>query len=318
MPLPSPCPVPELCGRPWPWRWHVSPSGRATCLSHQQEKTADLKERQKRSIVKAEQRRRESWSQRQNDSQAKARAEATDAHRPEKPILPEDAALIRNGERQLTALEFDQLEVVGLLMSSDVYSINKRMRNKGSLTGGAGARIDYDGYGSMQEFVDRACGVFDHLGDELDLDEEIRLFRGFGVPRTPDKEHPDIAGLREHLDTGTGLHEEFTDAGFSFATTDPQDALAYKGNAQSDYPHRDAIMIELVARRGLCSPEKRHRSTALFEHVFEAGLLSKSIGQVIFPPGTRWEITSFNMTSRFGVTPATPQGIPLVIMKQVD
>jgi hypothetical protein len=193
-------------------------------------------------------------------------------------------------------------------MCTDIFGINELLRNGGSLASGAGGRIDWDGYTSMQAFVDTASDVFDGLGDALDFNEEVVLFRGVGVPLTPSHEYPDIAGISRHLSVGTPWDDTFADAGFSFATTDPETALFYRGDPNG-YPEKTAVLVELVSRRGLCVPGKMHRSTALFDHTFDTGLMAAGMEQVIFHPGTRWEITGVETTSDYGV--------PLVRMRQL-
>lgn len=298
--LPSRCPIPALCERSWHW----TAEARDRCQFLQQE------ERAERAFVALElPYSYGSWEHREYEQKARKRAEAVAAHVPVQPTLPEDIALTRNGERQLITLGPRQLSTVGLLMASDIYRINRLLRNGGSLASGANAMIDWEGYRSMQEFVDAACGVFDDLGDSLALDEPIRLFRGIGVPESPDEQYPDVAGISHHLTTGTPWHEEFVDAGFGFATTDPQTALFYDGSDSSEYPPKRPVLLELDTHRGLCAPQKEHRSTGLFEHSFESRFLSTATGQVIFRPDTQWDLISIDKDSKYGV--------PLVRMRQI-
>lgn len=293
------CPVPDRCRSSWHWR----AASREACLFHQQEERA---EQTQRTHAAAGQHRRGSFEQGQHERKAKQRAAAAAAHILAKPARPEDAAVSRNGDRQLMALGPGQLSVVGLLMSSAIFRINEQLRSGGSLASGAGARIDWDGYASMQEFVEAASGVFDRLGDALNLDEETTLFRGIGVPRTPDEHYPDIAGFSQHLATGAAWRNEFVDAGFGFAATDPKVALSFNGD--SEFPPKDAVLFEMVASRGLCAPGQEHRSVSLFEHTFDASILASAIGQVLFPLGTRWDVMSFDRNSEYGV--------PLARMRQ--
>ena len=217
--------------------------------------------------------------------------------------------MARNGERQLLRLEPGDLSVIGLLMASDVYSINQHLRNGRSLASGAGMMIDYAGYTSMQHFVDDASAVFDHLGDSLTLDVPINLYRGIGVPQEPDEYYPDVAGISAYLTHGVSLEKEFLDAGFVFATTDPTVAMCYDGSDSGDSSPKLPVLLELEASQGLCSPHKEHRSADLFGHVFGTDFLADAGGQVIFAPGTRWQVISIKKHSTYGV--------PLVRMKQL-
>lgn len=239
----------------------------------------------------------------------KERKEATPAHVPVQPTLPEDIAVARNGERQLLRLEPGDLSVIGLLMASDVYSINQRLRTARSLDCGAGAMIDYAGYTSMQHFVDDASAVFGHLADSITLDAPIKLYRGIGVPQEPDEYSPDVAGISAYLTDEVPWQEEFHDAGFGFATTDPAIALCYDGTARGDSSPKVPVLLELDASQGLCSPSKEHRSPDLFGHVFGTDFLADASGQVIFPPGTRWRVISVEKTSVYGT--------PVVRIKQL-
>lgn len=297
--FPGRCPIPTVCGVTWHW----SAEARESCQFFQQE------ERVQRAFAALDLPfSYGSFEHREFEQQARKRAEAIAAHRRVQPALPEGVVLTRNGERQLISLSPSQLSAVGLLMTSDIYRINRLLRSGGSLASGANAMIDWAGYRSMQEFVDAACGVFDGLGESLTLDEPVRLFRGIGVPESPGGYDPDIAGISHHLTTGTPPHKELVDAGFSFATSDPQIALAYDGSDSGSLSMRP-VLLELEAHRGLCAPRQAHRSTSLFEHAFGIDFLDTAICQVVFPPGTQWELISVDEYSEHGV--------PVVRMRQV-
>jgi hypothetical protein len=239
----------------------------------------------------------------------KRRAAEIAAHVINLSAIPEDVVVDRNGERQLLALTPKQLNTVGLLMCTDVHQVNRLLRNCRSLASSGGAMLDWNGYETRQDFVDHAVDVFVGLGTALKLDKPIRLFRGLSLFIEPDEFDPDIAGLSAHLRHGSPWIPRFLDLGFGFASTDPLTALAYPEKTPGSLPNTFQILIELEADGGLCAPGRATRSRDLFAHVQGIQFLDDAVGQVIFPPGTEWEIVE--------VIEKSEHGVPLVCMKQI-
>lgn len=236
------------------------------------------------------------------------RDRALAGHIPVSPSDPTEQVLARNGERQLMTLDRSDLTVIDLLLATDVYRINRQLRSGGSLNLSPGAMLDWNGYESLESFVNEAVAVFGDLGQSVQLDEPLHLFRGLGIPREAGGDARGFAGLGRYLAGGGPWDRTFTDAGFGFAAADPQVALKHDGYHTRSEPLRPVI-VGLEARAGLCLPQRRHRSRKLFEHTLEQNyLMDLKDSQVIFAPGTRWEIT--------GVQDGSVYGLPLVTMKQ--
>ncbi|KIA73412.1 hypothetical protein ANMWB30_23390 [Arthrobacter sp. MWB30] len=296
--LPDKCPITNLCGQ----RWHWSKESREDCRRRQEWKH----ERDRR--IAANPYRYGSFEFTQHERLLEERRQATAAHAPVTPTDPQQTILVRNGERQLSALNDNDLKIIGLLMTSDIYRINHQMRTYGKLKGSAGGMVSYAGYDSMENFVDDAQNILISLGDSLTLDEPVRTFRGIGLPADPDESFPDVAGLSGHLNVGTPWHEKLTDPGFSFATTSSEDALYYDGSGRGEYPLRQPAIIELKAHRALCAHAAEYRSQNLFARTYSIDFLHTATSQLIFAPGTEWSITSVHRDSEFSV--------PLITMEQ--
>lgn len=289
--LPLLCPAPKICEKTFHW----TQKSRLWCeFLRNQESAEDVYDP------------RPFWE----IEQERKRVAATKAHVPVPPTNAAESAILSAGERQLIALDEKSIRVLGLLTSSDVYAPNERLRGGQSLDADAGAYLGYEGqYNTLQQFVDDARAIFASLGGSLTFPTPIRLFRGVGLPGDLDGDMPDIAGLGRHLQTGAPWLSSFTDDGFGFATTDPETALKYDGRRFEDDPPLEPTLFELTTKRGLCVPGQLHRSTALFDHTYDSHYLGTDMGQVVFEPGTRWEITSVHKNSAHGV--------PLVRMVQV-
>ncbi|MGY4541339.1 hypothetical protein ACVWY0_001248 [Arthrobacter sp. UYNi723] len=241
-------------------------------------------------------------------------------HVPVAPPHAADAAVLRNGKRQLKNLTPRDMRVLGVLASVDVYPVNENVRGGHSLDVDAGRytwpALDYF---TQLEFFNEASDMFDRLGSAIRLDKQMMLFRGVGLPLVTDAYSLDIAGLSEHLSTETTpWHSTFTDAGFGFAATDPQSALEFDGTENGAWSgNLRPTLVELIVHSGLCVPEQRYRSRGLLKRTSHSSMLNTDMSQVIFPPGTQWKITSVNKTSGYGVTDTSPDGIPLVRMEQM-
>lgn len=301
--LPARCPIPEICRSSWHWK----SESRISCQRRQ-----DAKEEPAARIVTNPHEYGSSEFyiyKREVERKAQLTADASAAHVQEHPTYANEVILARNGERQLLTLGPNELIAIGLLTCKDIYMINQLLRSGGSLIGSVRKSTKWERYRSMQEFVDHALGSFGSLGESLHLDEPMLLFRGIGVPKEPSENNLDIGGIGNHLTRGVPWMNEFVDEGFSFATTNPDDALYYDGSGLPENHPKHQVLLQLDVQRGICVPHLKHRSQKLFEHLFDAPYLPKAIGQVVFPPGTRWSVVSIDRDSGYGV--------PLVRMKQV-
>ncbi|MET3172721.1 UNVERIFIED_ORG: hypothetical protein ABIB52_000549 [Arthrobacter sp. UYCu721] len=233
-------------------------------------------------------------------------------HVPVAPPHAADAAVLRNGERQLKNLIPRDMRVLGVLASVDVYPVNENVRGGHNLDVDAGRytwpALDYY---TQLEFFNEVSDMFHRLGVAIRLDKQMTLFRGVGLPLVTDAYSLDIAGLGDHLSTGTTPWQStFTDAGFGFAATHPQAALGFDGTGNGGWSGNvRPTLFELNVHSGLCVPEQRYRSTGLLNHTSYSSMLDTDISQVIFPPGTQWKITSVTQNSKYGV--------PLVSMDQI-
>lgn len=293
--LPSRCPIPGNCGRSWHWK----SESRIACQRRQAVRAEKAAARAAR--IAANPFRIGSFEFNEHERKVEKRKAATAARTPALPASPEESILARNGERQLITLDPRALMVVGLLMASDIYGVNQLLRNGGSLASDPGPMMDWEGYSSKQAFVDEAADIFHALGNTLTLDQPITVFRGIGIPVSPDDYNPDVAGIGHYLLTGDSWQSNFKDAGFAFAATDPSIALLYDGSSAHTSETMVPVLLELEVQRGLCAPNQEHRSTELFEHTFEARFLSDASGQIIFPPDTHWNVVSIDRDSDYGV-----------------
>lgn len=293
MHLPRRCPIPDTCGV----RWHFTGNSIDRCL--------ELEEKERSNDVY------ETWQEtlerRERETQDAQLAAAVAAHVPAALSIPADLALSFHGGQQLLALSPWQIPVVGLLTTTSIYYTNRLLRRGNSLEGGAWAAIDWANYPSNQAFVNDAQTIFDDLGEALVFKEPMRLFRGITVPNELHESIPDIAGIGAHLVNGTAWNTAYIELGYGFATTEPEIATQYPLRTYGD-SGGIRILTELEATSGLCLPRQEHRSTELFELTYNNVHLSTTACQVVFPPGTRWEVTAVDTESDYGV--------PLVRMKQ--
>jgi hypothetical protein len=290
--LPRPCPSPKVCQT----RFHWTAVARERWEIRQEDARAERAE-QALTLTRSS----DPFEEGRHRIRDRKRTEAVAMHQPSLSHDPAERTIVRNGERQLQALAGEHLSTIGLLTCADIYSVNRVLRRGGDLTGGAPAMMDWAGYASKQEFVDDAYDVLAALGDAIEFDEPVRLFRGIGLPSAPDEYRPDIAGLARHFRTGQPWESEYIDPGFSFASPDPRNAALYRGQEAANDPSAEIpVLLELDAFQGICIPDAEHRSTELFGHTFGIDFLHGAMCQVIFPPNTRWKITSVELHSEHG------------------
>jgi hypothetical protein len=289
--LPRRCQTPAICQT----RVHWTAAALERCEIRQEWARAE----QAKHIL-APMRRSDPFEGRRQETMDRKREEAVAEHHPSAPDDPAEQAVARNGERQLLALSGTHLATIGLLACADIYSVNEVLRRGGHLTGPAPSMMDLAGYASKQEFVDAAYAAFAAVSDAIDFDQPVRLFRGVGLPTNPDQHRPDFAGIAWHLKSGLPWQSESLDLGFAFATTDPRNAILYDGRETTPDPTANLpVLLELDAFRGICIPSPKHRSAQLFEHTFNTRFLDTAQCQVIFPPGTRWKVTSVELHSDY-------------------
>lgn len=213
------------------------------------------------------------------------------------PATPSSRILTNTADRQLLPLGAADLEILSMMLNQGIYWTNSILRSGKQLDGPTGFDTD-NGLSTVQEFAAAASGVFSAIGKDLILDAPLTVFRGIGVPKLPDTENPDIAGIRAYLDNRTPLPKQFLDTGFSFATTDPMGALKYQGkdlNAELDV---DPVLLVLDVERGICVPHTDLQSDALFEHTTLLGTLKTKREQMYFPRNSLWDVNSIKWNAQ--------------------
>ncbi|TFD72142.1 hypothetical protein [Cryobacterium sp. Hb1] len=293
---------------------HWTARDREACRqAHLDKRQADIERKTKQQSVPREpayRREERKWKERR-------RAAAIAAHVGVPSTIHEEMVVDRNGERQLFSLFPKELDVVGVLTSLDVFPANKLLRNGMSLNDDGGLLLDGYPYETQQTLVDAAVDLFFRLDTALDLDEPIRLYRGLGLFVSPNQFDPDVAGLSAYLHHGTPWDPVLRDLGFGFACTNPKEALRF-GRAQQGSSATLQVLFELEADRGLCIPKASARSRNLFQSVYDIEVIKIANAQVIFPPGTEWEIVEAPEKSEHIVIVGGKQlQVPLVRMKQV-
>ncbi|WP_433673814.1 hypothetical protein [Microbacterium gorillae] len=233
-----------------------------------------------------------SWLERSMQEREEQKAAAAlSSYVQQYPTDRNETVLNRNGERQLLGLH-EWHSVVGLLLTNDVYGLNRCLRTGAPLHGEPGPMMDWNGYVSYQQFVDDARKVFSTLGSSLELDEPITAFRGLGMPPATDRISSDIWGIREHLDSGEPWHTTVVeDRGFAFATPSEPTAHHYDGADFHNVDPEWLIICTMEIRRGLCVPDQIYRTPRLRSHLYADHYLRGADGQVIIPPLARWRIT---------------------------
>ncbi|MFP3397108.1 hypothetical protein SB749_12270 [Brevibacterium sp. SIMBA_078] len=246
----------------------------------------------------------------------KDRAAAVQAHQQQVPTTPSEAAVVRNGHRQLMALSPYLHPWAGLLGTVDVYSVNTSLRSGMPLDRRAsGATSDWYGLGSQLEYYQRTTSVFADLGRQLAFDESIVVHRGLGLPDQTKPDAVDVANIGKHITFGHRPDLYFTEKGFGFATPNRLDALLYDGaDRLPSTPPPQLVRLELTAFSGLAIPAVEHRSRELFEHIYDDRFLRSSMCQVIFPPSTEWKITDV----RQGAETVPGTGTPVTVVKMTQ
>jgi len=232
-----------------------------------------------------------SWLDRSMQEREQQEAEAAvSSYVQQFPSDANEVALNRNGERQLLGLS-GWHTIVGLLLTKDVYRLNRCLRGGDSLEGGTGAMMDWNGYASLQQYFDDAMRAFEHLGSSLDLDEPIEAFRGIGLHPAEGWGSFDTWGIRSHLESTDAWEPTVVeDRGFAFASPCEATAQRYNGPHRTDPDWRVICVMEI--RRGLCVPDQIYRTPQLMRHLYADSYLRHADGQIIIPPTARWLITS--------------------------
>lgn len=251
-----------------------------------------------------------SWEE---DRETAEMREAVAGHDPEAPAPGSTKeALLEAGKKQLLLLSSAGMQAVDLLLTTEIYTINGRLRDGRSLAGlTTSVAGDWAGVGYKHQIVDAADNAFASLGPALKLGSPATMFRRIGVPEAPDSDYPDIAGIHAHMKLGIPLPPVFTDPGYLFAVTDPDTAMMYGDNNHTS-PHipKFPVLVELEVDRALCIPDYMHRSKELFEFCYPWRYLRGSTGQVIIPRDSKWEILDFQAESRYS-------GVPVLKLRQL-
>lgn len=230
------------------------------------------------------------------------------------PILPADSselAVLRNGERQLLGMHDSWYDVAGLLLTTDIYRINDRLRRGQNLQSDPGVMLDWHGYVSLKAFVKDANAMFDELGDAARLDQPIRVYRGIGVGVENEYDPFDFWGLRScFLGGGDLTGAELIDPGFVFAAPTEHVASAYDGTDARVHDVQWKVMFELTITRALCIPSPGHRSKALTRALHPSSFLRTATGQVVIPRGSAWNVT--------GIQPAGADGWSRITLTQTS
>lgn len=232
------------------------------------------------------------WEALQRDRDRQLAEEAAAEHTPARPDDHSELAVLRNGERQLPGMDSSWYDVAGLLLTTDIYRINDRLRRGQNLKADPGAMLDWYGYESLKAFAKDANAMFDELGDATRLDEPIRVYRGIGLGAANEYDSFDFWGLRELLLGGgdlTGSH--LVDPGFGFAAPTAHVASAYDGTDAHVHDVQWKVMLELTITRALCIPSPEHRSKDLTRALHPSSFLRTATGQVIIPRDSTWNVT---------------------------
>ncbi|PPF32673.1 hypothetical protein [Pseudoclavibacter sp. AY1H1] len=249
------------------------------------------------------------WDHLQERRKRRTVEDAMAAHVPVTPTEAAEVAVSRNGERQLLGRASTWLATINVMVSSDVYPLNARLRRGESLEHVTGALLDYYGYGTLKEFDTDAREMFTDLDAELLLDEPVRLYRGIGLPLQDEYQPVDFWGLSAHLRDGIPLDvQPLVDTGYGFATPLEDIAACFDGQDSLLGKVCDPVMLVLEVRRGICIPDPAHRSKELTGLTATEPLLKNSIGQVLLPPDSEWRVIES--------TPATAQGCARISLSQ--
>lgn len=207
------------------------------------------------------------------------------------PTDSNEIAATRNGERQLLGLSVDHL-ILGLLLTTDIYRLNRCLRSGDTMEGGPGPMMDWRGYESHQRFFDDAMRMFERIGSDLDLDEPIEVFRGVGIPPANAWETFDLWGIRAHLESGNPWQPTVVeDPGFMFASPSEAFAESFDGSDANRIASEWRVVCMMEIRSGLCIPDPIYRTPELMRRLHNKDFLSGAGGQVIIPPVSQWRIT---------------------------
>lgn len=251
------------------------------------------------------------WEAMQRDRDLQLAEAVASEHTPALPDDPSEVAVLRNGERQLLGMDCSWYDVAGLLLTTDIYRINDRLRRGQNLKADPGAMLDWHGYASLKAFVKDANAMFDELGDATRLDQPIRVYRGIGVGAENEYDTFDFWGLRALLQGSgdlTGAH--LVDPGFGFAAPTAHVASTFDGTDARVHEVQWKVMLELTITRALCIPAPEYRSKDLTRALHPSSFLRTATGQVIIPRGSTWNVT--------GVVPAGVDGWSRIALTQTS
>lgn len=215
---------------------------------------------------------------------------------------PEEVKVVRNANRQMLGAAGQSPQTLGLLMTTDMYHLNQLLRRGSRLDVAPGAMFDWYGYDSYGRFFDVLQRLLARMGEELVLDEPLRVWRGIGLyaPDEPDplgiydREIPDVLRLRELIAGTLSAPYEADDPGLGFSAASPELARHFDG------PHatrRDdptwRVLLEIDARHALCIPSPEHRSPDVVARLHTDSLARGAVGQVVLPPSSRFRVADY-------------------------
>lgn len=208
---------------------------------------------------------------------------ATRTRRPARSSV--EAALLRNAQRQLALVTPEGLQALDMLMTTDVYGINSRLRRGENVR--VGPMLDWHGYSSGDMFLAQTTKLFSSLGDDLQLESPLTLYRGIAL-----EEHgydgEDIWHVRALLrDEITTLQDELEDPGFIFASPFASTALQHTGYSRRGAPWR-RVLFELTVHGGMCLPDPDIGSDDHLRRMQPHRFLSKTSSQIVIPRQSRW------------------------------
>jgi hypothetical protein len=237
------------------------------------------------------------WEALQRDRDLQLAELAAVDHTPVQPQDPSELAVLRNGERQLLGLHRGWYDVAGLLLTTDIYRINDRLRRGQDLNADPGVMLDWHGYTSLMAFVEDSNTMFDELGDATLLDEPIRVFRGIGVGAENEYDAFDFWGVRRQLGgDGDLVDSTVLDPGFMFAAPTESVARVYDGTDARTHNLQWKVLLELTITRALCIPSPEHRSKVLTRVLHPSTFSREATAQVVIPRDSVWTVTGFQPT----------------------
>lgn len=214
--------------------------------------------------------------------------------------------LIKIGITQLSRLDREDLKALSPLLSRHVKKANKSLRKGGD---------DYKVGPLVQQFSKAGMSPFE--------DGPVALFRGmdasgaFVVGGAGEEAIwkwlvPDAQAAKVHVHKGYWFASTSEEVAKDYATTIWEKTADWAVQDGNLHP----VVFELTARWGLFIPHLRHLHTDEEQFVKTFGMTGSVVYdecQMVFPPGTRWEVVEVRSDEALGA-----RGGHRVSMKQLD